>query len=143
MSFHKTLHTGQKLAKKNHRILAKLWKVRLKLLYSCDISLNADIAESVWFCHSGFGVVVNPNAVIKDNVYVQHGVTIGEMDDSHKSPVIEENVYIGAKAMILGDIKIGKNAKIGAGAVVITDVPENSTAVGVPAKILYKEVVAK
>ena len=55
---------------------------------------------------------------------------------SHKAPRIECNVFIGAKATILGNITIGKNARIGAGAVVLQDVPRNCTAVGVPARIL-------
>lgn len=59
--------------------------------------------------------------------------------DSHDAPVIEEDVYIGARAIILGNITIGKNSKIGAGAVVLTDVPPNCTAVGVPAKIIKQE----
>lgn len=69
---------------------------------------------------------------------IQHSVTIGELD-THDAPVIEENVYIGARAMILGDITIGKNSKIGAGAIVLTDVPPNCTAVGVPARIIKQE----
>ena len=69
---------------------------------------------------------------------IQHSVTIGELD-THDAPGIEENVYIGARAMILGDITIGKNSKIGAGAIVLTDVPPNCTAVGVPARIIKQE----
>lgn len=94
------------------------------------------IDRSVWFCHRGFGIVINKNTIIRGGVFIQHSVTIGEIDETHKAPYIDENVYIGARAVILGDIKIGKNAKIGAGAVVLQDVPENCTAVGVPAKIL-------
>ncbi|HIR89371.1 MAG TPA: hypothetical protein IAC96_10500 [Candidatus Fimimorpha faecalis] len=69
---------------------------------------------------------------------MQHSVTIGKLD-THDAPVIEENVFIGARAVILGNITIGKNSKIGAGAVVLTDVPPNCTAVGVPAKIIKRE----
>ena len=69
---------------------------------------------------------------------IQHCVTIGELN-THDAPVIEENVFIGARAMILGNITVGKNSKIGAGAVVNTDVPPNCTAVGVPAKIKNQE----
>lgn len=64
----------------------------------------------------------------------QHCVTIGEIGT--ETPVIGNNVYIGAKATIIGGIKIGDNAKIGAGAVVIKDVPEGCTAVGAPAKVI-------
>lgn len=67
---------------------------------------------------------------------IQNGVLIGEIDSSHKSPVIEEHVFIGAKAIILGNITVGAGSKIGAGAVVIKDVAPNSTVVGVPGKII-------
>lgn len=63
---------------------------------------------------------------------------IGERDENHKSPLICENVFIGAKAIILGDITIGENSKIGAGAVVTKDVPADSTVVGNPGIILKK-----
>lgn len=68
---------------------------------------------------------------------IQHGVTIGELG-SHDAPVIKENVFIGARALILGPVTIGENARIGAGAVVLTDVPPDCTAVGVPAKIVKR-----
>lgn len=61
------------------------------------------------------------------------------MDAGHKAPIIMKNVFIGAKATILGDITIGENAKIGAGAVVLTNIPANCTAVGVPAQIIQGE----
>ena len=72
-------------------------------------------------------------------VKIQYGVLIGELDDSHVSPVIESGVFIGAKAILLGPIRIGKNAKIGAGAVVLSDVPAGCTAVGNPAHIIDKQ----
>ena len=67
---------------------------------------------------------------------IQHCVTIGEIN-SNDAPIIGINVFIGARAMILGNIKIGDNVKIGAGAVVMKDVPDNCTAVGVPARIIF------
>lgn len=115
----------------------------MRIIYQCDIPLNKAIDETVWFCHQGFGIVINPNAVISKGVTIQHSVTIGELDETHLAPYIDENVFIGARAMILGNIKIGKNAKIGAGAVVLQNVPENCTAVGVPAKIIYKNANEK
>ena len=64
-------------------------------------------------------------------------MTLGELD-SNKAPKIGKNVFIGARAVILGDVSVGNNSKIGAGAVVISDVPSNATAVGVPARIILK-----
>lgn len=63
---------------------------------------------------------------------------IGELDGSHASPIIEKGVFIGAKAIILGPVTIGKNSKIGAGAVVLCDVPAGCTAVGKPARVIDK-----
>ena len=134
--FHIILHFGQKHC--GRKWIIKLIGWMMRILYQCDIPLTKTIDKTVWFCHNGFGTVINPNTVICKGVMIQHGVTIGELDETHLSPYIDENVFIGARAMILGNIKIGKNAKIGAGAVVLQDVPENCTAVGVPAKIIYK-----
>ena len=71
------------------------------------------------------------------NVYVNHLVTIGEKNG--KKPIIEDGVELHANCIVIGGIIIGKNAKIGAGAVVTKDVPENAIAIGNPAKILKKE----
>lgn len=101
--------------------------------------METKIDKTVYFCHNAFGVVINPRTVIMSGVILQHGVTIGEIDDSHEAPIIEENVYIGAKAMILGKITIGKNSKIGAGAIVLKDVPPNSTVIGEQAHIMEKK----
>lgn len=136
MGFQKIFHIGNRFYKNNYKILSKLCRVWCKIVYQCDIPMNANISEDVYFCHNAFGVVINPNSFVGGGTTIQHSVTIGEIDTDHKSPVIGNNVYIGARAVILGDIKIGNNAKIGAGAIVLTDVPENCTAVGVPAKII-------
>ena len=63
---------------------------------------------------------------------------IGEVNCSHQAPVIEEGAFIDAKAIILGPVVVGKNSKIGAGSVVLQDVPDGCTAVGNPARIIYK-----
>ena len=122
-----------------HKILPKILQRYCRLIYHCDIPVTADIAPDAYFCHNAFGVVINPNAVIGGGgTTIQHSVTIGELN-SHDAPIIGESVYIGARAIILGDIHIGNNAKIGAGALVLKDVPEGCTAVGVPARIIKKE----
>lgn len=80
--------------------------------------------------------MINSNSTIKDNVIIRQQVTIGNkgVDEANGCPVIEENVEIGAGAKIIGNIKIGRNTKIGANAVVTKSFPENSILVGVPAK---------
>lgn len=105
----------------------------IRWYYHCDIHYNVNVS-GVYFCHSGFGVVINPRVILGKNIVIQHCVTLGAI--GVKSPIIEDNVYIGAKSTIIGGIKIGSGSKIGAGAVVISDVPDGCTAIGVPAKII-------
>ncbi len=135
--FHLILHFGQRY--KEYRCIRVFVKWILKIVYQCEIPLSCAIDDSVYFYHSGFGIVINPNAVIRKGVKIQHGVTIGTRK-GRKAPYIGRNVFIGAKASIIGDIRIGDNAKIGAGAVVVCDVPANCTVVGVPARIISKGV---
>lgn len=118
-------------------IMNKLFYRLIRWYYHCDIPYSINL-KGVYFAHSGFGVVINPNSSIGEGTYIQHNVTIGARDDAklEKGPQIGKNCYIGAKATILGDITIGSNAKIGAGAVVLKNVPDNATAVGVPARII-------
>lgn len=112
------------------------WKLA-SIIHSFDIPYNIDLS-GVYLCHRGFGIVINPMARIGKGSVIQNSVTIGEMDGSHKCPNIGKNVFFGCHATILGDIRIGDNVKIGAGAVVIHDVPDNCTVVGVPAKVVVK-----
>lgn len=137
MKFEKVFHKGRMHYLKRHKLRSKLYSAFCRFYFHCDIPLRTEIAESVYFCHNAFGVVINPYAKIAGGV-IQNGVLIGELDGSHASPIIEEGVFIGARAIILGSVTIGKNAKIGAGAVVLCDVPAGCTAVGNPARIIGK-----
>lgn len=105
----------------------------IRWYYHCDIPYTVDVS-GCYFCHKGFGTVIHPRAIIGKKVVIQHAVTIGEIDDA--TPIIGDNVYIGAKATIIGGARIGNNAKIGAGDVVLKDVPDGCSAVGVPARII-------
>ena len=84
------------------------------------------------------GLVIGETAEVGDDCSIFHGVSLGgigsETYDRH--PKVGKNVLLAANSTVLGNIKIGNNVKIGAGSVVINDIPENSTAVGVPARIL-------
>ena len=118
----------------------KLYKVSAIILnrfirwyYHCDIPFTIDVS-GIYFCHKVFGVVINPRAKFGKGVVIQHCVTIGEIGEN--TPIIGDKVFIGARAIIIGGVKVGNLAKIGAGAVVLNDVPEGCTAVGVPAKII-------
>ena len=136
--FYKLLKIQWKLYDKGCVGLRKFLNRFICLFYHCDIPYSINF-EKINLCHRGFGIVINPNASIGEGTYIQHGVTIGAMDDKKniEAPKIGCNCYIGAKAIIIGGVFIGDNAKVGAGAVVVSDVPEGTTAVGVPAEILF------
>ncbi len=100
-----------------------------------EIHPNATIGENLFIDH-GNGVVIGETAIVGDNVVIYHGVTLGATGkvDGKRHPTIGNNVLIGANASILGNIYIGDNAKVGAGAVVVNDVRDNTTVVGIPAR---------
>lgn len=112
--------------------------VIIRGFYSCDVQSNMKIGEGVIFAHNGLGVVIHPQTIIGNNVKIMQGVTVGGRDGS-ALPIIEDDVLIGAGAKVLGEIRIGRGAKIGANSVVLKDVPEGCTAVGVPARILQSK----
>ncbi len=95
--------------------------VLLRMIYSFECDKKAIIGRNVKFLHRGFGTVISARAIIGNNVQIQHHVTLGTRHSGDRI-IIEENVYIGAYAMILGNVKIGHDAVIGAGAVVLNDV---------------------
>lgn len=93
------------------------------------------IGKGLMIEHFG-GIVINAGAKIGDYCIISHGVTVGNKKPGGKSPVIGNNVYICVGAKVLGEIVVGENSIIGANAVVIESVPDNSIAAGVPAKII-------
>ena len=99
-----------------------------------DIDPDAAIGSGLSLPHIN-GVVVHADAVIGDNCMIMQQVTVGQLG-KNEAPVVGRGVYIGAGAKILGKVTIGDRARIGANAVVLCDVPPDSTAVGVPAKVL-------
>ena len=94
-----------------------------------------------FFIDHGTGVVIGETTVIGDDVTVYQGVTLGGTgkDTGKRHPTIGNNVMIGAGAKVLGPLEIGDNTKIASGAVVLHDIPPNSTAVGVPARVVKRE----
>ena len=96
-----------------------------------------------FFIDHGTGVVIGETAVIGDDVTIYQGVTLGGTgkDTGKRHPTIGNNVMIGAGAKVLGPLIIGDNSRIAAGAVVLSDIPSNSTAVGVPAKVVRRDGV--
>lgn len=100
---------------------------------NCIIGRGADFEEGFVLVHS-LGVVINTSVRGGRNVVLEHQVTIGA--EKGASPVLGDGVFVGAGAKILGAVRIGKGAKVGANAVVLDDVPEGATAVGVPARVI-------
>ena len=106
--------------------------------YSCDISYKAQIGKNISFPHP-IGIVIGEGSVIEDNVMIWQNVTIGSHGKKDKEmtyPVIRSGVKLYSGCQLLGSIEIGRNAKVGAGSIVLIDVPEDRVAVGVPAQVL-------
>ena len=120
--------------KSNRIFLAEMLQSLISQKFSVDIHPAAKIGHGILLDHAT-NLVVGETARIGNNVCILHGVTLGgtgnEVGDRH--PKISDGVMIGAHAQLLGNIKIGKGAKIGAGAVVLEDVPPHVTVAGVPA----------
>lgn len=103
-------------------------------VFNTEMKASKSISSKIYFFHP-YGIVINSDSVIKDHVVIRQQVTIGNKGEANNGcPIIEENVEIGAGAKIIGKIRIGKNSKIGANAVVTKSFPANSILVGVPAK---------
>jgi serine O-acetyltransferase len=111
------------------------------LLGHVVIGRGADLGPGLVILHS-FGIVINSTVRAGRNLVLEHGVTLGAEKD--RSPVLGDNVFIGAGAKVIGPVRVGSDVKIGANAVVLRDVPDGATVVGVPARVvrIYGERVA-
>ena len=127
------------LYKKGLRLIARMWMGISQIFTNIDIHPAATIGRRVFIDH-GIGVVIGETAIIGDNVTIYQGVTLGgvSLSSGKRHPTIESGVVIGAGAKVLGNITIGYNTKIGANSVVIKSVPPESTAVGIPARVVTK-----
>ena len=115
-----------------------------RFLTSIEIHPGAKIGRRFFIDH-GMGVVVGETTEIGNDVLIYQGVVLGGVsrEKVKRHPTIEDNVVIGAGAILLGPITVGKRAKIGAGSVVINDVPANSTVVGVPGRAIMQKITKK
>ena len=123
------------LYKKNIFLLARLISQVSRFFTGIEIHPGAKIGKGLVIDH-GMGVVIGETAEIGDDVLIYHGVTLGGTgkDKGKRHPTVGNNVVIGAGAKVLGPIYVGSNAKIGANSVVLKEVPNGATAVGIPAK---------
>ena len=119
--------------------LARLISQISRFFTGIEIHPGAKIGRGLVIDH-GMGVVIGETSEIGDNVLLYHGVTLGGTgkDKGKRHPTVGNNVVIGAGAKVLGPIYIGSNSKIGANSVVLNNVPEGATAVGIPAKNIIK-----
>lgn len=120
--------------------LRKLLEIINYFLFNSTIPYSAVIGENTFCSHRGMSVVIHNKAIIGSNCIIGTCVTIGGKGKKIQgAPTIGNNVTISTGAKVLGPITIGDNSVIGANAVVLTNVPANSTAVGIPAKVIVNE----
>ena len=141
MVFHRIAHRLY-----NHRLffLARIISQFSRLLTGIEIHPGAKIGKDVFIDH-GMGVVIGETAEVSNNVTIYQGVTLGGTgkDVGKRHPTIGNNVMIGSGAKVLGPINVGDNSKIGAGSVVVKDVPPFTTVTGVPGKVVAKNAPEK
>lgn len=128
------------LYRHRHFFLARYISQRVRHKTGIEIHPGAKIGKGLLIDH-GMGVVIGETAEIGDNCTLYQGVTLGGTgkDTGKRHPTLGDNVLVGAGAKILGPFKVGDNAKIAAGAVVLEEIPPNSTAVGVPARVITRD----
>lgn len=131
---------AHKLDKSGYKFAARAVSQAAKLVTGIEIHPSAKIGKRLFIDH-GSGVVIGETAEIGDDCTIYQGATLGGTgkDTGKRHPTLGNNVMVGSGAKILGPIKVGDNSKIAAGAVVLNEVPENSTAVGIPARVVRKE----
>ena len=119
---------------RKHFFFSRYLSERAKRKTGIEIHPGATIGKDLFIDH-GFGVVIGETAIIGDNVLIYHGVTLGATgkEEGKRHPTVLNDVVIGCGAKVLGNITIGNHAKIGANSVVLQDVSDDTTVVGIPA----------
>jgi len=119
-----------------HRFAARLLAHRTRRATGVEIHPGAVVGRRFFIDH-GMGVVIGETAVVGDDAMLYHGVTLGgrSSNTGKRHPTVEDGVTIGAGARILGPVVIGARSQVGANAVVVKDVPPDSVAVGIPARV--------
>lgn len=134
VTMHRAAHA---LYKKGHKLSARAISQGARFLTGIEIHPGAKIGKGLVIDH-GSGVVIGETAEIGDNCTLYQGVTLGGTgkDTGKRHPTLGDNVMVGSGAKVLGPFKVGNGAKIASNAVVLEEVPENATAVGVPARVV-------
>lgn len=128
---------AHRLYKKKHYFLARWISQRAARKTGIEIHPGAIIGEGLFIDH-GSGVIIGETTIIGNNVTLYQGVTLGGTgkEQGKRHPTLEDNVMVSAGAKVIGSFTIGENSKIGAGSVVLEEVPPNCTVVGVPGRIV-------
>jgi len=121
-------------------IVPTLMKAASRLVFGSHLPSDATIGRTSMLGYGGLGTVIHPRAVIGENVMVGPHVTVGGRSRQEGVPVVGDDVFIGTGACIVGDVRVGRGAVIGANAVVIEDVPERAVVAGVPARVIRTDV---
>lgn len=132
---------ANKLTKWHIPFIPRLISQVARFFTGIEIHPGAKIGKNFFIDH-GMGVVIGETTIIGDNVLIYQGVTLGGTgkDTGKRHPTVGNNVTVGAGAKVLGNITIGDYTNIGAGSVVVDDVPEHSTVVGIPGRIVRQRV---
>ena len=122
----------------NHHlnVIAQMLRGLVRIIFSADVPPQMQIGKGTVFPHDALGCVFHPDVKIGKNCKILHGVTMGGRAGHKGLPIIGDNVVIGTHAQLIGNVKIGNNSIVGAGAIVTLDVPDNVVVVGNPARIL-------
>jgi serine O-acetyltransferase len=133
---------AHRLYQKKHYFLARWFSQRTVRKTGIEIHPGATIGKGLFIDH-GHGVIIGETAIVGDNVTLYQGVTLGGTgkEKGKRHPTVGNNVMISAGAKVLGSFTIGENSKIGAGSVVLSEVPPNSTVVGVPGRVVKRDNV--
>jgi serine O-acetyltransferase len=135
--FYRTAHY---LHRQHVPLVPRLMDYCIRVLFACWLPHTAALGRRVVLGYGGLGIVIHGESRVGDDVHIDQGVTIGGNATELGVPTIGNGVYIGAGAKILGPVVIGNETVIGANAVVVTDIPARCVAVGVPARVIKKDI---
>ncbi len=124
-------------------LLPKYFNALIRLIHNSAVFSESKIGKGTTFAYGGIGVVIHKRCVIGKNCIIGSNVTLGGKSQSKGVPKIGDDCFIATGAKLLGDIHIGDNCVIGANAVVISDIPNNCMAAGVPARIIQRDINPK